>query len=161
MARGDGKTDGKGGKTVTDLKRGKAVDDHQVPIEGKTEGDNSFVPKGDTIAEYLDECVRIEDENKALDEKIRTKSEPERAAKKKNRKHVETMEKKLAGDGYTLASLQAMKRQHLLRHRAERVTAELDEGALRAHKKMLAAWKDFSSLPLGQAAEARDSTPVH
>lgn len=157
MARGEGKS----GKTVKDLKNGKAVDDHQVPIEGKTEGDNSFAPNGETIQEYLDECVRIEDENKALDEKIRTKCEPERAAKKKNRKHVETMEKKLAGDGYTLASLQALKRQHILRHKAERVVAELDEGALRAHKKMQAAWKDFSTLPLGQAAENRESQPVH
>lgn len=158
MARGDGKS----GKTVTDLKRGKAVDDHQVPINGADdESRQNFKPSGETVAEFLDECIRIFEENKALDEKIRTKTTAERDAKARNMKKIATAEKSLASGGYTLASLQALKRQHILRHKAEKVTAELDEGALREHKRMMAAWKDFSTLPLGQAAEARDAQPVH
>lgn len=158
MAKGSKES---GGKTVKDMKNGKAVDDHQVPIDGKTEGDNSFNPSGETLSEYLDECARIEDEAELLKEKMATKCEPERAAMKKGRKHIETMEKKLAGDGYNLKSLQTIKRQHLLRHRADKAVNQLDEGQARAHKRMLAAWKDFSTLPLGQAAEARDAQPVH
>ncbi len=162
MARGDGKTDGKGGKTVTGLKRGKAVDDHQVPING---GDDSarpnFQPSGETVEEYLSTCVRIFNENTALDDKIRTKTTPERDAKKKNTKHIATMEKRLAGDGYDLSALQVMKRQRIFQLKAELAVGELAADQLREHKRMERVWKDFSQLPLGQAAAAAEAAHVH
>lgn len=159
MARNSDKGDA---KTVKDVKRGKAAEDHQVPINGEDDGARpNFTPSGETVEEYLATCIRIFDENQALDDKIRTKTTPERDAKKKNTKHVATMEKKLAGDGYDLSALQVLKRQAIFKHKAELAVGELAEDQRREHKRMEAAWKSFSDLPLGQAAEAREAANVH
>lgn len=155
MAKGEG-------KTVKDVKRGKAADDHQVPINGAEESIPNFQPNGETLDEYLSECVRIYDENKALDERMRNKTSGERDMKKKNTKHVATMEKRLAGDGYGLKALQARKRVRIKQHEAELVSKELDEGQLKDFKRMEQAEMSFATTALGQAAAAADSSqPVH
>ena len=160
MARSTNKAGKAPAKTVTDLRRGRAVDDHQVPVDGD-DGDDlgaNFSPDGETLAEYLDECVRIFDEKKELDERIRNKTSGERDLKKHKTKHIATMEKRLAGDGYGLKSLQARKRVRIKRHEADLVSKELDAGQLRDFKRMERAERDFASTALGQAAEAREST---
>lgn len=163
MARGDGKAgEGKGdGKTVKDVKRGKASEDHQVPINGADEGLPNFTPDGETLDEYLNECVRIYDDNKAIDDRIRNKTSGEREMKKKNTKHVATMEKRLAGDGYGLKALQARKRVRIKQHEAELVSKELDDGQLKEFKRMEQAEKSFATTALGQAAAAADNANVH
>lgn len=169
MAKGDGPKgksaseafeDGDKVKTIRDTKRGKAADDHQVPIEGK-EGKPppNFVPQGATLDEFLAKAAELEDEKEALKEKMRSKTEPERKKIADCNKTIKNAEDRLAGDGYGLKALQTLKRQYIARRKADRAIKELDEGQLKDHRAMEKAWKEFSAIPggLGEAAERREA----
>lgn len=161
MARNNGKTGDK--KTVTDLKRGMAVDDHQIPVDGdgRGAGDNSFDPSGETLDEFFSLQDQTDDRIDELKEKMRLMCEPIRAKIKDIKGKVKEARDQLVKDGYPTLELNVMSRQRRLRRQADKATAELDAAQKRRHAEMERAWQDFRALPLGAAAEAREAATQH
>lgn len=156
--------DGDDKKTVTDLKRGKASENHQVPVDGDTDtkGHNSFEPKGDT----LDELMALEREADAkiaeLREKMRLKCEPERQKIKEWKDKTKEARDQLVGDGYPAAELNIMVADLKDDLKKQRRREEMDPVQKKRHAAMERAWNDFRSTPLGAAADgARQPEAVH
>lgn len=146
-------------KTVTDLKRGKAADNHQVPVDGEdTSGHNSFEPSGETLNELFDLQDSTEDQIKALKEKQRLKTQPEREKIAELKTKLKAARDRLVSDNYPTMELETMMRRRRLQRQAEQVSDELQEAQKKRLAAMEAAWKSFRALPLGQAAEAAEST---
>lgn len=151
------------GKTVKDLKNGKAVDDHQVPVDGDTSGDNSFTPSGET----LDELFALHDEAERgiadIDEKKRLAAKPFNDKIKAWKDKVKEARDQLVEDGYPTSELNILLAERKDKLKAERRRGELDETQKRRIAQLDRAWKDFASIPggLGQAAEDREPAHTH
>lgn len=156
MAKGDK-------KTVTDVKRGKAVDDHQVPIDGdgRGAGDNSFEPQGETLDELFALQDQTDDKVDELKEKMRLMCEPIRTKIKELKGKLKDAQDQLVSDGYPTLELNNMSEERRLRRKADRKRDELDVTQRKRRDAMDKAWKDFRALPLAQAAEAREATTQH
>lgn len=156
MAKGDEK------KTVTDLKRGKAVDNHQVAVDGDdTSGHNSFEPSGETLNELFDLQDATEGQIKALKEKQRLKTQPEREKIAELKGKLKAARDRLVSDNYPTLELETMMRRRRLQRQAEQVSEELQEAQKKRLAQMEEAWKSFRALPLGKAAEASEASKPH
>lgn len=145
-------------KTVVDMKRGKAVDDFKVPVDGtgedKNTGHNSFEPSGETLDELFAVADEVEDKVAELKEKMRLKTQPEREKIKELNKRTKAARDKLVDDGYGTMELNATLRRRSLQRQAEKVVEQLDPAMKKRFDQMQQAWKDFRSTPLGAAADA-------
>lgn len=149
-------------KTVVDMKRGKAADDFKVPVDG-TEDDRgaNWKPSGETMDEFLALMDQMDGEVRELEVKKKAAAAPFNAKIAERRNKVADAKGKLVEDGYPAKALNTLMRQHRLRKEADRAPEELDEEQKRDHAKMAKVWKDFRSLPLGAAAESRETEAVH
>lgn len=173
MAKGDGQKgktaaeafddgDDEAPRTVRDTKRGKAADDYQVPVDGKSEeGDNSFVPAGETLDEILELVRQEDDEIEKLNDKIKTKTQPERDKIKACRERIGEAKERLVGDGYKAALLDVLIGEMRDRRKADKRKEQLDPAHQKQLKAYHEAWKAFRGTPLGQAAEQREAGAVH
>lgn len=141
-------------RTVKDHKRGKAANDHEIPVNGKGEGDNSFVPSGETIDELLALMEQQDDVIEALKDKMRTKTAPEREKIAEARESIKEAKDRLVGDGYKAALLDVLMGERRDQRKAEKRKDELDPANQKQLKAYREAWNDFRGTPLGQAAEA-------
>src|SRR5262249_43584463 len=110
MATGKGKGGSK--KTVTDLKNGRAKDDHQGPVDGdESIGDNSFEPSGETLSEYLEIIAREDDAQRHQKELLAEKAKPFKEKIKDSRQTQKNATKALVDTGYRAKELATITRQ--------------------------------------------------
>lgn len=133
------------GKTVKDLRNGKASDDYEVEIG---EGHNSahFEPSGKTLDEFFEQ----------IDAEDQTIADIMEAARKKcqgSRKAITTAKKRMVKDGYHTKELETLMRKHRMARKLENVGKDLDEDQRIHFRKMDEAWQRFKDTPLGSFAE--------
>lgn len=149
MARGAAKGGrGKSGKTVKDLKNGKAADGYQVDIGG--EGHNSaFVPSGKELAEFKQVVMDEELEIKAIMDAARLKCEGPRAA-------IARAKKMMTDSGYHAKELNTHIRKWKTEYKLDHIADNLDADQREHFDAIDKALGDYIDTPLGRAAEARE-----
>lgn len=155
MAKSPPKKRGAGtGRKVRDVKRGKAVDNYQVDVDGEddddTIGHNSkhFEPEPRALRDYL---ATIDEQDAIIAEimeNARKKAQAPRGAKK-------TARKRMIEDGYHAKELDTLVRKHVLERKVEAIAEKLDDGQREFFAALVKALGPLADTALGQAALER------